>query len=152
MSAGAFRQAWTALSSAEHMAQTVVSCGPTTAGDAVATGKEGCRRTSRVDPATVRRFLVETLGMEEVVWGGECAVEEVDLVAAAGVLLASDTKGEALQTCLVGVELHSKTGAARVTSKSANRALVQGVQTDVLEGMRRLAAEGSGGGGPTTHV
>lgn len=155
MSAEAFRHAWTALSSAEHMAQAVVSCDSTAAaGNGIgATWKEGyCPATLSVDPATVRRLLVETLGMEEVVCEGKGAVEEVDLVAAAGVLLASDTKGKARQTCLVGVELHSETGAARVTSKSADRALAQGVQRDVLEGIRRIAAGGTEEGGPTAHV
>lgn len=156
MSAEAFRHAWTALSSAEHMAQAVVSCDSTAAaGNGIgATRKEGyCpAAASSVDPATVRRLLVETLGMEEVVCEGKGAVEEVDLVAAAGVLLSSDTEGKARQTCLVGVELHSETGAARVTSKSADRALAQGVQRDVLEGIRRLAAGGTEEGGPTAHV
>lgn len=153
MTAEAFRHAWTALSSAEHMAQAVVSCGSTDSDGAAAIIKEGyCPAASGVDPASVRHLLVETLGMEEVVCEGKGGVEEVDLVAAAGVLLASDAKGKASQTCLIGVELHSETRAARVTSKSADRALAQGVQKDVLKGMRRLAARGTEDGGPTMHV
>ena len=153
MTAEAFRHAWTELSSAKHTAQAVVSCRSTASDGVAATSMEGyCPTASSVDPATVRRLLVETLGMEEVVCEGKGSVGEVDLVAAAGVLLASDTMGKASQTCLVGVELHSETGAARVTSKSADPALAQGVQKDVLEGIRRLAARETEEDGPTTHV
>lgn len=148
MMADTFRHEWTSLSSAERVVQAVVSCGgqKNAYSDDSGVSSEAYQRRGRssATPGTVRRLLVETLGMEEIAWGEKGAVEEVELVAAAGVLLVPDMEGKAcLQTCLVGVELHSKSGTARVTSKSAETALAQGVQKDLLEGIRRLSEGGN---------
>lgn len=136
-----FRQTWTTLSYSE---QTVIS------------GEEARNRHQREGPrasetADVRRLLVETLGMTEVVQQRPPgAVADVDLLAAAGELVLTSfakatagTVGEnkdsqAPVACLVGVELHSTTGAARVTTKSTERVLAESVQKEVLEGIHQI--------------
>eukprot|EP00903_Cladosiphon_okamuranus_P010687 g10100.t1 len=141
-----FRRTWTILSCSE---QTVVS------GDEVRQQQQqGEGEWPRaIETADVRRLLVDTLGMREVVQqrspGG---VAEVGLLAAAGQLQLTspvETAGAAKAgekedppavpiVCLVGVELHGATGAARVTTKSTEPVLAESVQKEVLEGIRRL--------------
>lgn len=139
-----FRQRWSSLSSTEHTAQAVVRSAETE------TRRIDSRRDSpksTVEPAAVRRFLTETLGMAEVACETQGAASGVELIAAAGVLLTTSTvasegvvddEGGSI-TCLVGVELHDTTGAARVTSKSTDRVLAEGVLKEVLKGVRAAA-------------
>lgn len=140
-----FRQTWTTLSCSE---QTVIS------DDEARHQQQGGGKGPRaIDTADVRRLLVNTLGMREVVQqrppGG---VAEVDLLAAAGELQqtssaatsAAARAGEKEEpstvpiVCLVGVELHGTTGAARVTTKSTEPVLAESVQKEVLEGIHQL--------------
>ena len=119
----------------ENVVQAVVGDGDHNALGA-ASG-EGCPRRPCVGPAGVRRLLVETVGMTEVLWGGEGAAGGVELIAAAGVLRVSEgAKGRAI-VCLNGVELHSATGVARVTTKSTEHVLAESIQTEVVEGIRQ---------------
>lgn len=137
-----FRRTWTTLSCSE---QAIL-------------GGEEARRPQQVkgkprksETAAVKRLLVETLGMREVVQQRPPgAVVNVDLLAAAGeLLLTSSTEtaggggGEnkeppAAIVCLVGVELHTTTGAARVTTKSTESVLAESVQKEVLEGIHQI--------------
>lgn len=144
-----FRQTWTNLSCSQ---QTVVS------GEQVQQGGEEGPRA--IDTADVKRILVEALGMREIVQQRPPgAVAEVDLLAAAGELLftsssaktAAGRVGEkkdssAAAVCLVGVELHGITGAARVTTKSTERVLAESVQQEVLEGIQQLRLGATPGG------
>lgn len=137
-----FRQTWTVLSCSE---QAVLS------GEEARHREQGGKEQRPIETADVKRLLVETLGMREVVQQRPPgAVAEVDLLAAAGELLltsaAEATAGRvggkndslAAVVCLVGVELHGNTGAARVTTKSTERVLAESVQKEVLEGIHQL--------------
>lgn len=145
-----FRQTWTVLSCSE---QAVVG-----GEEAVRQRQQGGGKGPRaIETADVRRLLVDTLGMTEVVQQRPPgAVAEVDLLAAAGELLLTSppettagSVGEnkksstaaataAAAVCLVGVELHGTTGAARLTTKSTERVLAESVQKEVLEGIHQL--------------
>lgn len=141
MTADKFRQRWTTLSSSGHVVQAVVG----SEGQHLHHGAIGarCSQIPSAQPINVRRILVEELGMTEIVWGGKGAVGEVELIAAAGALLASEVVEGVPLVCLVGVELNSNTGAVRATTKSKDEVLAEGVQKDLIEKIRGLAAEGS---------
>ena len=140
-----FRQTWTVLSCSE---QSVIG------GEEARQQQEGRGKGPRaIETADVKRLLVETLGMTEVVQKRPPgAVAEVDLLAAAGELLLipspettagsvgeKDASSSSMAVvCLVGVELHGTTGAARVTTKSTERVLAESVQKEVLEGVHQL--------------
>lgn len=146
-----FRQRWTTLSCTE---QAVATGGEELTTNQHQQQQGGCLRgTSHggIAEADVRRLLVETLGMREVVQGrSACSVPGVALIAAAGELLLTPSSSEgafeggqgggASQTvvCLVGVELHSAAGAARVTTKSSDRVLAENLQKEVLESIRQI--------------
>lgn len=151
-----FRQRWTTLSCTEQ---------------AVAGGEEaikqhqpqGCclRGASRgIAEADIKRLLVETLGMKEVVQDKSVgSVAEVALIAAAGELLLTPSSSESVAdggqgvggsqsvACLVGIELHSTAGAARVTTKSMDRVLAENLQKEVLKAILQIRL---GSGAATT--
>lgn len=144
-----FRLRWTALACSE---QDVLS-GEEAQQQQPLSYQGGCiRDTTVVTPADIRRLLVESLGMREVVQQRPAgAVAELILIAAAGEILctpdsasgnvaAGGTQGAGSTTavCLVGIELHCTTGAARITTKSAEPLLAQCVQKEVLGGVRQL--------------
>lgn len=142
MDTGDFRQRWTAWSSSEYVVQTMVgsSEGYThkTAAD------QGSSQAPRLEPSDVRQLLVQTLGMAEVTYGGERSSPGVELIAAAGALPIQEAAGSvSVPFCLVGVELHVATGAARVTTKSTDRTLAQGVHEELLQGLRCASGETS---------
>ncbi len=139
-----FRQRWTALPCSE---QAVVSADENQR-QQHPRGREVFRGTRRLAAGEVKRLLFETLGMREVA-GPPSGNTGVELLAAAGGLLLTPSSeavagrgGEkeepSAAVCLVGVEVHSTTGAARVTTKSAERELTEGVQKEVLAGIRQI--------------
>lgn len=146
-----FRQRWTALPCSE---QAVVSADEKQQPQ----GGGAFRGTTRLTTGEVKRLLFETLGMREVV-GPPSGNTGVELLAAAGELQllltpppegvagwGGETEEPSTVVCLVGVEVHSTTGAARVTTKSAERELAEGVQKEVLGGIRsiNLGVRGNG--------
>ena len=152
-----FRQRWTALPCSE---QAVVS------GDEAQQQQQQQQQQQRgeifrgkkiIAAGEVKQLLFETLGMTEVA-GPPNANTGVELLAASGELqltphsesaaVGRDREGgkPSAVVCLVGVELHSTTGAARITTKSTERELTEGIQKEVLEGFRQiqLGTQGSG--------
>lgn len=137
-----FRQMWTTLSCSEQ----AVVCG-----EEARHQQQVEKGTRAIETVDVKRLLVETLGMRDVVQQRPPgAIAGVDLLAAAGELvLTSSTQNAARRVeetkdsaaaivCLVGVELHGTTGAARVTTKSTERVLAESVQKEVLEGIHQI--------------
>lgn len=181
-----FRQRWTALSCTEQAVASgeevlkqreqqggcLLGTSSVDAEPAVEVKQRGgvLRAPTEISPADVKRLLVETLGMREVVQDRPAgSVAEVALIAAAGELLLTpsssgsaaeggqEDEGSPAVVCLVGVELHSTAVAARVTTKSTDRVLAENVQKEVLEGIRQIrlgagaatAAEEQRAGGTT---
>lgn len=132
LSADDFRNEWSALSYPEQMEQAVLGDAEPKA-NGTELGKD-CPQKQRVSPADVRQLLFETLGMREAPCG-ESSAKGVELIAAAGVLQISEVASGVSVVCLVGVELHGATGAARVTTKSTDHVLAEGIQKEVLEGI-----------------
>lgn len=135
MDAHNFQQNWRSLSSTENIAQIVLRGAETKPID--------CRDSpkSSFHPASVRRALIDTLGMHEVEWNNEGAADGVELIAAEGELLLSTVIGEGVvekepTLCLVGVQLHGATGAARLTFKTKEHLVAKCMLNKILELVR----------------
>ena len=129
-----FRQMWTALSSSGQITQAIVRDGD----HRPAFGSvQGPRWGASVQPSDIRRLLFETMGMSEVPWKDKSGVGNIDLIAASGFMPLSPpgSREKGSIVCLVGVEIHGATGSARVTTKSTDRVLAEGIQREVMGGI-----------------
>lgn len=135
MHANEFRQSWRSLSSRENTAQTVLRGAETERVDCCDSPE------SAFHPASVRRALIDTLGMHEVEWNNRGAADGVELIAAAGDLLSSTVIGNGVvekepALCLVGVQLHGATGSARLTFKTTEHVLATFMLNKILDLVR----------------
>lgn len=135
MTADAFRQKWSALSSPNQTVQSVVQGHPLNLGSRI--GSQSTLTCPNIADV-IERFILGTLGLTKVLGLTSDGTERgVDLLAAAGVLRTAVTGGEGVGDgpsvgCLVGVECKGKTGVVRVTAKSANHALAVGVLAAIV--------------------
>lgn len=140
ITADAFRLNWKALSSSDQVVQSVVQL------SALATDGRLGRATSDDRSAEIKRLLTDSIGLAEVALTEQGAREDVELVAAVGVLRMVAVKGGGEGPsvgCLVGLELNMTMGATRVTVKSTNHVLAEGILKEIVGGIHRVGNEAS---------